>query len=466
MNWIRLSILVQRFFFCAETTAVAGSIVVTLLLLIEHFSKWKYSRLGLAWIKTAVVLYLIPIAFVLVFVQRLDFSIYGIAWLSEFWHVSTSPMRKAYLPAACIWILGLMPGIIFRIVQYRKLKCILKGNVPLEDKNCQKLICGYEEKYGLNHVEVCQNDLTGFPISTGILRPQIVLPMKEYTEKELHMILEHEMNHIKNHDLVWKKLGLLAVFIHWWNPLVYVLLKKLILQEEIECDIKTCENSSRFTKKEYCMYLAGMEESEDDMVFASALCKSKKDLFRRLEGMVRGKKYKKRTAVISCIVLSLIAVFPSYAASEGMVRLNERWVSETEVETAVEPIDFKALERTSRASKSEGVAEIDLTLEDEPVPMGTEVTLNRTINANTRVLYRWQEMKEEDQIVISAKCSDSNIVYRIGIKDADENLTYVEGKGNMTHVFTIESDGKYTAYVENRSNKSMNVTGRASYYVY
>lgn len=179
--------------------------------------------------------------------------------------------------------------------------------------------------------------------------------------------------------------------------------------------------------------------------------------------MVRGKKYKKRTAVINCIVLSLIAVIPSYGASEGMVRLNERWISETEVETSEELIDFKALERTSHASEEKDVVEIDLMLEEEPVPMGTEVTLDRTINANTRVLYRWQEMKEGDQIVISAKCSDSSITYRIGIKDADDNLTYVEGKENMTHVFTIGSDGKYTAYVENRSSKSMNVTGWARY---
>ena len=76
---------------------------------------------------------------------------------------------------------------------------------------------------------------------------------------------------------------------------------------------------------------------------------------------------------------------------------------------------------------------------------------------------RWQEMKKGDQIMASAKCSDSSIVYRIGIKDSDGGLTYAEGSGSLSHIFTIESDGKYTVYVENRSNKSMQVTGRASY---
>lgn len=74
------------------------------------------------------------------------------------------------------------------------------------------------------------------------------------------MILEHEMNHILRGDLIWKKLGLLVTFIHWWNPLAYILLEKLILQEEIECDIKTCDNNTNFTPREYGYYLSGMPE--------------------------------------------------------------------------------------------------------------------------------------------------------------------------------------------------------------
>ncbi len=463
MNWIKLSIWIQRFFFCAGTTTVAGSVLVILLLLMGHFSKWKDSRLRLPWIKTALILYLVPIAILLIFIPRVDFAIHGIVWFSEFWHVSSPPMQKKYLIAACIWIFGLMAGSVFHIVQYWKLKDILKGNVPIEDKNCQKLICEYKEKYRLNHVEIYQNDLISFPVSVGSFQPQVVLPMKAYVEKELHMILEHEMNHIKNHDLTWKKIGLLVTFIHWWNPLTYLLLEKLILQEEIECDIRTCESNSHFTKKEYCLYLSGMEESNDDMIFTSALCKSKKDLLRRLEGMVKGKKYKKRTVVISCLVLSLLAVIPSYAASEGMARFQEKWISETEVATEEELIDYKALEQTSHVSEESDVEEIDLSLEDEPVSMTAEVTLDRTIHSNTRVLYRWQEMKKGDQIVIVAKCSDSSIVYRIGIKDSKDNLTQVEGSGNLSHIFTSESDGKYTVYVENRSSKSMQVTGWARY---
>lgn len=464
MSWLDLGIRGQRLFFYGLTAAAAGSVFVVLLLLIELASKWKNSRLKIWWIKAAMLFYLIPIASVFVIGTRTIILPHGgIAWVSDFWMCSTLPMKKVYFVAGSIWLFGMILGIGFRIVQYWKLKNILKGNIPLEDDLCERLIKEYKEKNQRESIEFYQNDSICFPMTVGSVRSKIILPVKRYTEKELHMVLEHELNHVKRHDLLWKKAGLLITFLHWWNPLSYILLEKLILQEEIECDIRTCENNEHFTMKEYGLYLAGMPDDNNDMIFASALCKSKKDLFRRLEGMVRGKKHKKRTVAASCLILSMLAVIPSYAASEGVARMNEKWIAETEVATEVEAVDYHALEKTAKASEDESVEEIDLTLEGEVIPLSTEVTLDYTIKANTRVLYNWWELKKGKTVFVSAKCNDSSITYRIGIKDSDGNMTYKEGNGNMNHIFTVSSDGKYAVYVENRSNTSMQVTGWARY---
>lgn len=96
--------------------------------------------------------------------------------------------------------------------------------------------------------------------------------------------------------------------------------------------------------KEYGLYLCNMDENYDDLVFVSALCKSKRDLLRRLESMAECKKYKKWIAMVSCMLLSLVSVVPSYAASEGIISLNENWIDNTEVENEAEQIDFKSIE--------------------------------------------------------------------------------------------------------------------------
>ena len=215
--------------------------------------------------------------------------------------------------------------------------------------------------------------------------------------------------------------------------------------------------------KEYGYYLAGIPEDENDMVFASALSKSKKDLIRRLEGMARGKNCTKRMAVVSCVILSMLAMIPSYAASENMAQMNERWIEETTIEREHEPVDYDALELHGHVDDDPDVVEIDLT-EDGVEPVSALVTLDRTINPMTRVVYRYQNMNAGNVIAVIANCSDSSITYRIGIRDEDGIVDYRQGTGSQNHMFTIDKAGRYSVYVENRSSsKSMKVTGSAMY---
>lgn len=463
MSWTRLAVEMQNLCWCMGTASVAGSVLVLMLLLVSKIEKLQNSRLQLLWMKVALLCYLLPLPTVLVIGTRTGIASHGFVWTSDFWLASTQPMKKVYMSITCIWMVGLAAGVVFRIFQYRKLSNILKGNIPVEDELCIKMTKEYQKKYHLSHVQFYQNDSILFPICTGSLEPQIILSVQKYSEKELHMIMEHELSHVKHHDLLWKKIGLTVTFIHWWNPFPYILLRKLILQEEIECDIRTCENNRHFTMKEYGYYLAGIPEDENDMVFASALSKSKKDLIRRLEGMARGKKYTKRMAVVSCMTLAMLAMIPSYAASEGMARMNERWIEETTIGRELETVDYDALEIHGHVTDDPDVVEIDLT-EEGVAPASALVTLDRTINPMTRVLYRYQNMNAGNKIAVIASCSDSNIIYRIGIRNKAGNFDYIQGSGSMDHVFTIDKEGEYTVYVENRSNsKSMTVTGSATY---
>lgn len=463
MNWTSLAVEIQNLCWCMVTASVAGSVLVLILMLLSKIEKLQNSRLQLPWMKIALLCYLLPLPTLLVIGTRTGIAPHGFVWTSDFWMASTMPMKKVYMSIAGIWMIGLVVGVVFRIIQYRKLRNILKGNIPVEDELCIEMIKEYQKKFHLSNVLFYQNDSILFPICTGSLEPQIILPVQSYCEKELHMVLEHELSHVKHRDLLLKKIGLLVTFIHWWNPFSYVLLRKLILQEEIECDIRTCENNRHFTMKEYGYYLAGIPEDENDMVFVSALSKSKKDLIRRLEGMARGKKYTKRMAVASCIMLSMLAMVPSYAASEGMAQMNERWFEDTVIEREHEPVDYDALELHGHVDDDPDVVEIDLT-EDGVEPVSALVTLDYTINPMTRVVYRYQNMNAGDRIAVIASCNDSSIVYRIGIRDEDGVVDYRQGSGSQDHIFTIDKAGRYAVYVENRSSsKSMKVTGSATY---
>ena len=74
------------------------------------------------------------------------------------------------------------------------------------------------------------------PIMTGFFRPRILIPDISYTEKELEIIIKHEMTHYKRHDMWYKLLLLAANAMHWFNPLVYIMVKCADRDLEYSCD--------------------------------------------------------------------------------------------------------------------------------------------------------------------------------------------------------------------------------------
>ena len=72
-------------------------------------------------------------------------------------------------------------------------------------------------------------------------------------------------------------------------------------------------------------------------------------------------------------------------------------------------------------------------------------------------------MEVGDVVFVTVNCADKYPVYRIGLRDLDGNLTYVEGSGKLSHIFTITTAGRYTVYVENRSSVAIDIEGSATY---
>lgn len=89
------------------------------------------------------------------------------------------------------------------------------------------------------------------PCVTGFFKPMILLPEKEFSEKELNYILKHEIIHYINCDIWIKWFCILFTSLFWWNPLVYIFKQDLTQILEIRCDMKVCEKLSEAQKLDY-----------------------------------------------------------------------------------------------------------------------------------------------------------------------------------------------------------------------
>jgi beta-lactamase regulating signal transducer with metallopeptidase domain len=70
-------------------------------------------------------------------------------------------------------------------------------------------------------VHMTFSERVAVPLVVGILRPIIVVPaeLKSSSPASLQMVMQHELNHIRRHDILWNNLINFIVAIVWFQPL-------------------------------------------------------------------------------------------------------------------------------------------------------------------------------------------------------------------------------------------------------
>ncbi len=110
---------------------------------------------------------------------------------------------------------------------------------------CRRTAC----KFTKTPVYFCQDVET--PILIGFFKPRILLPVKEYAEEELEMIILHEDAHKRRGDLWYKLILLLARSVHWFNPAVWVMVRTAQRDLEYSCDFAVCGKRDMEFRKKY-----------------------------------------------------------------------------------------------------------------------------------------------------------------------------------------------------------------------
>jgi beta-lactamase regulating signal transducer with metallopeptidase domain len=79
----------------------------------------------------------------------------------------------------------------------------------------------------------------GAPALVGFRRPTVLLPphlLAQMPDEELHLILMHELAHVKRRDVLVNWLGTLVAVLHWPNPAAWAVLWRMRAERELACD--------------------------------------------------------------------------------------------------------------------------------------------------------------------------------------------------------------------------------------
>lgn len=457
---------ISEFFFCVGTMTITGSVAGGIFLLLKKRFLHMKSGIAIRVLKMVALLYLLPIVYIAVRITRMR-SLSG-DWINVGYFGSSMlpTMSKILGVVGCIWLAGLIIGIYKERAEYRRHTQMKRHNLPLSDETWQRLADEECEKLHLRKIPVYENWFIYSPLTANIFRPIIIVPRMTATEQQMRMVIEHEINHVRVHDLLWKRIALWVALLHWFNPIAYYLIEWLNLEQEIECDMHVCSTTKYYTPKEYFSYIVSLADVKRNLFFASKLFERQRDnsLFRRIEAMKERRKYGKASkglVLVLCMALVMVSTVPAYAMAEGIANAEEKMLRDAEVLNADSATQIDASEEIC-VVETGVINEVEINSGIDTY--STILTMDLTAEPYTRYSWKMQSMDAGQQVNIAIQCSDSDAVYWIGIKNVYTNVaTYIQGTGALSHTFTISEDGTYRAFVENRSDGQVQFTGCAIY---
>lgn len=163
------------------------------------------------------------------------------------------------------------------------------------------------------------------PLSIGLFDRTtcVVLPARSYTPQELSLVLRHEIIHICRGDPSSKFFMAFCTAMCWFNPLMWVAMRKSADDFELSCDETVLLDEPQPVRREYAELL--LNTASDERGFTTCLSATASALRYRLKNiMAPGKKHTGALLVgLTFLLLTLCAghVALAYDAQPGAARI-------------------------------------------------------------------------------------------------------------------------------------------------
>lgn len=246
-----------------------------------------------------------------------------------------------------VWAVGAVGSAAWQLVTYLRWQHEGKvWNRLVEDGAVLNLYYELCAEQGISKFPtLMQNKRIQSPMMMGLLEPTILLPQMDYSEEDYAVVLTHELNHYKRHDLWYKLLLLAARCVHWFNPLVWLMLREADNDLEITCDEAVVKNRSNDDKAFYCETILRImcRGKGRYAVLSTGFNGGKKVLQRRFEAVLNDRASK--GFVLGAVSMALLVFFSSFVSCD--VKEQEK-PADVPVVNVEEEIKYKAIPEEQR----------------------------------------------------------------------------------------------------------------------
>ncbi len=173
------------------------------------------------------------------------------------------------------------------------------------------LRCQNDRTLNLCHEKDCRSMQKTVGIRRNII--YILYPAKR-SRHEANLILEHELYHVKNMDILWKILLDIARILHFYNPFIWFFASEFETVSEMACDTKVIRNKNEQERREYTELLIQMaQDNAGSAKWIAQISRKKEKISRRVEHIIgKNKRYYKR--VFSIMLIGTTVFLNSFTA--------------------------------------------------------------------------------------------------------------------------------------------------------
>lgn len=227
-------------------------------------------------------------------------------------HANTSQTTTFNLTAVLLglWLAGVGISAIRQAVSYGILKRRLDLTAgPAKRADLLDVLDSQRSDLGISRkIPLLISPAADCPMLAGFIRPALYLPDENISTADAAFIFRHELTHCRHGDLWLKLLLTAAQCVHWFNPLVYLIVR--FAQEDIElaCDDAVVRGQNAAYRRAYgeTILRSAVAQSRRRQALVSCFGDDKKTLMRRFEGLF-DKSVKKRGAALIVLVALLTA---------------------------------------------------------------------------------------------------------------------------------------------------------------
>ena len=227
-------------------------------------------------------------------------------------HANTSQTTTFNLTAVLLglWLAGVAISAIRQAVSYGILKRRLDRTAgPAKRADLLDVLDSQRSDLGISRkIPLLISPAADCPMLAGFIRPALYLPDENISAADAAFIFRHELTHCRHGDLWLKLLLTAAQCVHWFNPLVYLIVR--FAQEDIElaCDDAVVRGQNAAYRRAYgeTILRSAIAQSRRRQSLVSCFGDDKKTLMRRFEGLF-DKSVKKRGAALIVLVALLTA---------------------------------------------------------------------------------------------------------------------------------------------------------------